>query len=82
MTAWTLAQVKAGNFALEGYCQTEGCGHFYVFDVDELIAGAGEKFEVPEFVPDMNCTRCGGRLKIHLAMVPPGQDDDDPPRTK
>ena len=26
---------------VEGYCQTEGCGHFYVFNVDNLISGMG-----------------------------------------
>ncbi|MGH6767940.1 MAG: hypothetical protein ACRECO_02845 [Xanthobacteraceae bacterium] len=74
MSAWTLGQVKASNLALEGYCQTEGCDRFYVFDVDQLIEGAGPDFEVPEFIPNVNCTRCGGRLKVHLAAIPPGQD--------
>ena len=36
-TAWTLGAIKQRNLALEGYCQTEGCGHFYMFKVDDLI---------------------------------------------
>ena len=30
-TTWTLGAIKERDIALEGYCQTEGCGHFYVF---------------------------------------------------
>jgi hypothetical protein len=47
-TAWTLGAIKQRNLALEGYCQTEGCGHFYVFKVDDLIASAGPDYVVPE----------------------------------
>ena len=49
----TLAAIKHRNLALEGYCQTEGCGHFYVFNVDELIASAGADYLVPEIIPGM-----------------------------
>jgi hypothetical protein len=47
-TAWSLGAIKERNLALEGYCQTEGCGHFYVFNVDNLILGlgAGEPFGI------------------------------------
>jgi hypothetical protein len=41
LTTWTLGAIKERNLALEGYCQTEGCGRFYVFDVDALISGMG-----------------------------------------
>jgi hypothetical protein len=39
-TPWTLGAMKQRNLALEGYCQTKGCGHFYAFKVDDLIASA------------------------------------------
>jgi hypothetical protein len=34
MTDWTLAAIKASHLSLEAYCQTEGCKHFFVFDLD------------------------------------------------
>ena len=77
MTGWTLGQIKASNLTLEGYCQTEGCGHFFAFDLDALIARAGPDFAVPEFIPDMNCLQCGGRLKVYLAAIPPERRGDE-----
>jgi len=56
---------------LEGYCVTKGCGHFYAFNVDNLIASAGEDYLVPEIIPGVVCTACGGALEFKLAMVPP-----------
>ena len=80
MTGWRLAQVKARNLAIEGHCQSEGCGHFYAFDVDQLIAAAGTDFELPEFIPGVTCTQCGGRLKVYLAAIPPEQNGTDAPQ--
>ena len=70
-TSWTLAAIKARGLVLEGYCETEGCGHFFVFNVDGLIESAGADYLVPEYLPGIACDVCGGRLKFKLAMVPP-----------
>jgi len=59
-TAWTLGAIKERNLALEGYCQTRGCGHFYVFNVDNLISGMGADYVVPEILPGAVCKACGG----------------------
>ena len=69
LTTWTLGAIKARNMALEGYCDTQGCGRFYVFDVDGLAEGFGEDWLVPETLP-IPCSECGGRLKFKLAMMP------------
>jgi hypothetical protein len=71
LTTWTLGAIKARGLALEGYCETGDCGHFYVFNVDGLIERAGPDYLVPEYLPGMTCDACGGRLKFMLAMVPP-----------
>ena len=55
LTTWTLGAIKERNLALEGYCQTEGCGRFYVFDVDALISGMGADYLVPEILPGVVC---------------------------
>ena len=78
-TTWTLGAIKERNLALEGYCATKGCGHFYGFNLDQLIASAGADYLVPEIVPGMACTACGGALEFKLAMMPP--DDEDPAKT-
>ena len=70
-TTWTLGAIKERNLALEGYCVTKGCGHFYGFSVDQLIASAGTDYVVPEFAPGIMCTKCGGALEFKLAMMPP-----------
>ena len=70
-TSWTLGAIKQRNLALEGYCQTEGCGHFYTFNVDDLIASAGPNYVVLEILPGVACRQCGGALKFKLAMMPP-----------
>lgn len=70
LTSWTLAAIKGRGLAFEGYCVGEGCGHFYTFDVDGLIAGFGGNWLVPEILP-VTCRECGGQLKFKLAMVPP-----------
>jgi hypothetical protein len=75
MTDWTLASIKSRNLALEGYCQTEGCKRFFTFDLDRLIGLAGPDYIVPDFIPDMVCTECGGPLKTMLAMAPPAEED-------
>lgn len=74
MTDWTLAAIKARNLSLEGYCQTGGCGRFFVFDLDQLIATVGQDYIVPAFIPDMVCSECGGQLKSALGMAPPGDE--------
>jgi hypothetical protein len=71
-TSWTLGAVKERNLALEGYCVTKGCGRFHGFNVDQLIATAGAEYVVPEIVPGIVCTKCGGVLEFKLAMLPPG----------
>ena len=71
LTTWTLGAIKNRNMAVEGYCETEGCGHFYVFDIDRLIEGSGAGYLVPEYLPGITCSACGGRLKFMLAMMLP-----------
>lgn len=70
LTTWTLAAIKAHSMALEGYCETQGCGQFFTFNVDGLIEGLGADWLVPEILP-ITCRECGGQLKFKLAMVPP-----------
>ena len=70
LTSWTLAAIKARGLALEGYCETEGCGHFYTFNVDGLIDLAGGDYVVPEYLPGISCAVCGGQLKFKLASGP------------
>jgi hypothetical protein len=41
--------IKERNMALAGYCETEACGHFYVFDVEVLLDAFGPKYRVPEY---------------------------------
>jgi hypothetical protein len=71
LTTWTLGAIKERNLALEGYCQTKGCGHFYVFNVDNLISGMGADYVVPEILAGIVCKECGGDLKFKLAMGSP-----------
>ena len=71
LTTWTLGAIRQRHMALEGYCETEGCGRFYVFDVDGLIDGFRAEWQVPEYLPGIACTECGGRLQFKLAMKPP-----------
>ena len=71
LTTWTLGAIKERNLALEGYCQTEGCGHFYVFNVDNLISGMGADYVVPEILPGVVGKECAGDLKFKLAMSSP-----------
>jgi hypothetical protein len=51
--------------------ETQGCGRFYVFNVDSLIESAGPDYVVPDIVPGVPCRACGGDLKFMLAMVVP-----------
>ena len=73
-TTWTLGAIKERNLALEGYCQTQGCDQFYVFNVDNLISGMGADYMVPEILPGIVCKECGGDLKFKLAMARPRDD--------
>lgn len=75
LTTWTLGAIKKRNMALEGYCETSGCGHFLVFNVDALIERFGAEWVVPEYLPGITCSECDGPLKFKLAMVP--SDDAD-----
>jgi hypothetical protein len=76
MSEWTLGQVKAMNFRLEASCRAEGgCRRFYVFDLDRLIERVGADYALSD-IPPMTCEACGRRLKIELASVPPGQEDE------
>ena len=70
-TSWTLGAIKERNLALEGYCKTGGCDHFYLFSIDKLIAVVGPDYVVPEILPGIECTECGGALVLKLAMMPP-----------
>jgi hypothetical protein len=74
MSDWTLGAVKSMNLSLEGKCQ--GCPHFYVFDVDALIARNGADALLPDFIPNMVCSECGGRLKTEIAMLHAPAEDD------
>ena len=76
LTSWTLGGIKERDLALEGHCQTAGCGHFYVFNIDNLIASAGPNYVVPEILPGIECTECGGAVKFKLAMMPPEDASD------
>jgi hypothetical protein len=49
-----------------------------VFDLDRLIEIVGPDYAVPEIIPDMACTECGGHLKTALAMMPPVVEDEAP----
>ena len=71
LTTWTLGAIKERNLALEGHCQTEGCWHFYEFNVDNLISGMGADYVMPEILPGVVCKECGGALKFKLAMGSP-----------
>src|SRR5205809_552069 len=75
-TTWTLGAIKQRNLALEGYCQSDGCGNFYTFNLDRLIASAGPDYLVPEILPGITCSACGGALKIKLAMLRPDDERD------
>jgi hypothetical protein len=75
MSQWTLGAIKSLNLSLEAYCQTEGCNHFVVFDLDRLIERNGPESLLPEIVPNMVCTECGGQLKTALAMLHPPEED-------
>ena len=66
-TTWTLTAIRQRGFALEGYCQTAGCGHFYAFDIDALIEACGADYLVPEILPGVTCGQCNGALKFMLA---------------
>jgi len=72
LTTWTLAAIKERNMALDGHCETKGCGQFYVFNLGSLIERFGEEYLVPEHLP-VECMECGERLKFKLAMVPPDE---------
>jgi hypothetical protein len=76
MSGWTLGQVKAMNLQLEASCRAEGgCRRFFVFDLDRLIEGVGADYALSD-IPPMTCEECGRPLKIELASVPPGRENE------
>jgi hypothetical protein len=80
-TGWTLGAIKRRGLELEGYCQGEGCRNFYTFSLGELIDRAGPDYLLPEILPGITCTACGGSLRAKLAMLPPGDAADTPAHT-
>ena len=74
LTSWTLGAIKERDLSVEGYCLSVRCGHFYVFNIDNLIASAGADYVMPEILPGVACAECGGALKFQLAMIPPEGD--------
>ena len=77
MSDWTLGAVKARNLQLEASCKAPDCGHFYVFDLDRLIASVGADYPLSG-IPPMTCEHCGGLLKIELAMLHPEPENGEP----
>ena len=49
-----------------------------MFDLDHLIARVGPDYIIPEIIPNMVCTECGGELKTALAMTPPAAGGETP----
>jgi hypothetical protein len=47
LTSWTLAAIKERGLALEGYCETPGCNHFYAFNLEQLIELFGADYRMP-----------------------------------
>ena len=71
LTTWTLGAIKGAQPCARGLLPDRRLWRFYVFDVDNLIATAGADYVVPDILPGVACTECGGALKFKLAMVPP-----------
>ena len=76
MSDWTLGSVKSHHFELEAVCEQDGCRLFWRFDLDRLIEEAGPDFAIAD-IPPMTCQSCGGPLKVVLASIPPGQEDEE-----
>jgi hypothetical protein len=68
-TTWTLAAIKQRNLTVDGHYETPGCGHFYEFNLDTLIETAGPDYLMPEIIPGMTCSACGGALQFKLGMT-------------
>ena len=74
---WTLGAIRERNMQLEVYCQSEGCGWFSSFNLDQLIEGAGPDYELPDYGPGFPCEKCGGAdLKFMLAFPHTGDGAD------
>jgi hypothetical protein len=65
--------------ALEAYCPNRECMRFYAFDLDTLIAETGADYRIAD-IPQLDCTECGARLDIRLAMMPPVEIDHKEPQ--
>jgi hypothetical protein len=76
MSEWTLGAVRARNMQLEAACKAPGCGHFYAFNLDGLIASVGADYPLSG-IPPMTCTHCGGPLKIEPAMPHPEPENNE-----
>ena len=77
MPEWTLGAIKARGFQLEASCKAPECRHFYVFDLDRLIASVGHEYPLSG-IPPMTCAKCGGPLKIELAFLHPEPENGEP----
>jgi hypothetical protein len=77
MSEWTLGQIKARNMEILALCQSEGCGHLGIFNLDQLIEGVGDDFALAE-IPAMNCSRCGRPLAIRLSFADPLPEEEAP----
>jgi hypothetical protein len=51
MSDWTLGAVKERNMEINALCQNEACRHFFTFNLDALIEGAGADFLLADIPP-------------------------------
>ena len=77
MSEWTLGQIKARNMEIIALCESEGCGHLGIFNLDQLIEGVGEDFALAD-APAMSCPRCGQPLAIRLSFADPLPEEEAP----
>jgi len=77
---WTLGAIRNRNLRLEVYCQSEGCGWFGSFDLDQLIESVGPQYELADDGPGFPCEKCGGpdlKFMLALAHSGAGQEGED-----
>jgi hypothetical protein len=71
MSDWTLGAIKARNMEINALCENEACRHFFTFDLDRLIEGAGPDYRLDD-IPPMPCPSCGASpLLIRLSFADP-----------
>lgn len=73
----TLAALKADNYTIRAYCETQGCGHGAFLDLDALMDRLGPDFvaigDPQPLAAKLRCAKCGGR---HLSLrLSPGVSD-------